>query len=81
MIRWTRKQLDAAGVDKRRLAILHRKLTEASAMMLEMGFEVYGADGSGYLIHRSRPEHDKNGKADLEAVVADVGMGFNGGGW
>jgi hypothetical protein len=80
-IKWTDEQLKAAGIPKRRLAALVRKLADCSRTMQQLGLSVYGSDGSGHLIHRSRPEHDKKGKADFGAIVASVGLGFDGGGW
>jgi hypothetical protein len=80
-IRWTDEQLKAAGIDKRKLKKLLRLLREAGVLMNTMSLEVYGESGSGNLIHRSRPTHDTSGKADLGSVVANVGFGFNGGGW
>jgi hypothetical protein len=80
-IRWTDDQLKAAGIRKRELVALVRKLNECSAAMRRMGLSLYGSDGCGYLIHRSRPEHDGSGNADFGAIVADAGNGFDGGGW
>jgi hypothetical protein len=68
-------------MSKRKLASLVRKLSECAELMRELGLSVYGSDGSGYLIHDSRPEHDRSGQPDMGAIVADVGQGFNGGGW
>lgn len=71
-----------AGIDKVRLTRLVKALRKCSQEMQDMGLSVYGSDGSGYLIHRLRPEHDeKTGKSDMGAVVAEVGFGFDGGGW
>jgi hypothetical protein len=80
-IEWSDEQLRAAGVPKRRLAALVRKLRECSETMRQLGLTVYGVDGSGHLVHDSRPEHDSQGRADFGAIVARVGYGFNGGGW
>lgn len=79
-IDWSDAQLKAAGVPKRKLKSLVRKLGECAEMMQELGFTLYGSDGSGYLIHNSRPEH-VDGKADFGAIVSHVGFGFDGGGW
>lgn len=80
-IRWTDEQLKQAGISKKKLSSLVKKLVACSEEMQELGLFLYASDGSGYLIHRSRPEHDKAGKADFGAIVADVGYGFDGGGW
>lgn len=80
-IEWTDEQLKVAGIPKLKLEVLISKLRECSELMQEMGFQVYGESGDGYLIHKSRPEHDDNGKADMGAIVASVGYGFDGGGW
>lgn len=80
-ILWTNEQLKAAGINKRRLKSLVKKLRECSALMVEMGFEVYGQSGSGRLIHESRPTHDKYCNPDFGSVVADLGERFNGGDW
>lgn len=79
--RWTREELERAGVSPAKLARLLRKFEECVRLMAEMGLSVYASDGSGYLIHSSRPEHDRAGKSDFGAIVADIGTGFDGGGW
>lgn len=81
MIRWNDKQLKEAGISKRRLKMLVRKFEACTTLMQEMGLQVYASDGSGYLIHQSRSEHDRDGKADFDAIVADIGQGYDGGGW
>jgi len=80
-IEWSDEQLKAVDIPKRKLAALVRKLIECSEAMRELGLNVYGSDGSGYLIHESRPEHNRQGKADMGAIVATIGGGFDGGGW
>jgi hypothetical protein len=80
-VRWTAGELRAAGIDGRKLAALLRKFAACVRVMEELGLSVYGESGIGYLIHHSRPEHRPDGSADLGAVVADIGRGFDGGGW
>jgi hypothetical protein len=80
-IRWDDEKLKEAGIPKKKLASLVKKLQQCSEVMSELGLSVYGSDNSGYLIHSSHPEHDDHGRADLDAIVADVGIGFDGGGW
>lgn len=81
-IRWDDEQLEEAGIDKVELKKLVSKLKSCSRMMQRMGLQVYGESGDGYLIHESRPEHDERTlEADFGAIVADVGPGFDGGGW
>lgn len=81
LVEWSPEQLAEAGLDKRRLTALVRRMRSCSLEMQDMGLSVYGESGTGYLIHRSRPEHKKNGDADTGAIVARVGQGFDGGGW
>lgn len=84
-IRWTDEQLAAAGIDKKKLQLLVRKLNDAANLMDEMDMQIYGAAGSGNLIHRSRPTHidlpSGDHRADQGSVVAWVGEGFDGGDW
>lgn len=85
MIEWTDDQLKAAGINKRKLKKVVRLLEESSALMWSMGLHVYGASGSGCLVHKSRPTHIDtpmgNSKADQGCVVARVGEGYDGGDW
>jgi myo-inositol-hexaphosphate 3-phosphohydrolase len=81
-IQWTDEQLEAAGINRGRLIKIIRALRRASELMEGTGLHVYGESGSGYLIHSSRPEHfGREAEADHGAVIADVGLGFDGGGW
>lgn len=85
-IKWTDDQLKAAKIPKRKLQALVKRLERCSKEMAELQLEVYGASGSGHLIHRSRPTHIdtpgvNGGKADFGSIVASVGFGFNGGDW
>jgi hypothetical protein len=80
-IQWTDEQLAVAGIDKKRLKSLVRRLKRCSKDMRAMGFKIYGESGCGLLIHDSRPDHDDRERADYGSIVADVGFGFDGGGW
>lgn len=83
-ISWTDAQLKEAKIHKGKLKKLVRLLRESSELMRGLDLEVYGADGSGHLVHRSRPTHvdtPTGQKADFGCIVASVGPGFNGGGW
>ncbi len=84
MIEWTDEQLKAAGIDKRKLQSLDRRLNQCAKDMRELGLHLYGAAGTGCLIHKSRPTHiDRPGgeTADQGSIVASVGDGFDGGDW
>lgn len=81
LIEWTDDQLLRAGMSKRRLVALVKSLRKCSETMSELGLELYGCDSTGYLVHKSRPTHDREGVPDMGSIVADIGFGFNGGGW
>ncbi len=83
MIDWTDEQLEEAGIDKKKLQSLVRRLRKISREMSEMGLWVYGASGTGCLVHKSRGTHDdtRQGWPDYGSVVADIGRGFDGGDW
>lgn len=85
LIAWDDEQLKEVGIDRKRLESLVRRLCKCSKDMQAMGLYIYGASGSGNLVHRSRPPHtDKpNGgsSSDFGSVVAYVGNGFDGGDW
>lgn len=83
---WTDEQLAAAGIPKGRLSRLVRMLRKCSMEMRAMGLHVYGASGTGHLVHSSRPTHvdepgRTSGKPDMGSSVASVGQGFDGGDW
>lgn len=83
---WTDEQLTAAGIPKGRLVRLVRMLRKCSTEMKAMGLHVYGASGTGHLVHSSRPTHvdepgRTSGKPDMGCSVATVGQGFDGGDW
>lgn len=84
MVNWTDKQLKEAGIDKRKLKSLVRRLRKCAEDMKELDLHVYGASGSGHLIHSSRPTHFRSilgVYADQESSVASLGQGFDGGDW
>jgi hypothetical protein len=81
-IKWTDEQLEAAGLDKKKVVKMVGQFRKLSKEMLKMGLYVYGASGTGNLIHNSRPTH--NGRAaepDRESPIADLGYGYDGGDW
>ncbi len=84
-INWTPAQLKAARIPRRKLESLIRRLERCSRDMRELDMYIYGANGSGNLMHRSRPTHIDRpgflGKPDMESPVAYVGEGFDGGDW
>lgn len=80
-INWDDDQLRAAGINKRKLVALVKRLRDCSRRLRELNLYVYGESGAGHLIHTSRPTHDTHHDADLGSVVASVGFGFDGGGW
>lgn len=81
MINWTDTQLKQAKISKRKLTSLVKKFEQCAKLMHELNLNVYGSDGTGYLIHKSCPEHDDKGNANFDAIVANIGFGFDGGGW
>lgn len=87
MLNWTDEQLDEAGLDKKKVSSLVRRLRQCSKEMAKMGLHVYGANGTGNLVHVSRPTHMDKGERghlclpDHGCVVADLGNGFDGGDW
>jgi hypothetical protein len=81
MIRWAKQQLKEYKIDRRKLESLLNHFEKCEKLMQELKLSVYASDGSGYLIHQDFPEHDKNGNAVTDAIVADIGFGYDGGGW
>jgi hypothetical protein len=85
MLNWTDDQLEDVGLDKAKVESIARRFRRLSREMWEMELYVYGASGSGHLMHRSRPPHiDQPGgdlRADQDAPIADLGEGFDGGDW
>ena len=81
-LEWTDEQLEEAGLDKRKVLSIARRLSKLSEEMQALGLSVYGAgSGTGFLMHRSRPSHGDNATADRDSPIADVGTGFSGGDW
>ena len=84
-LKWSDEQLRAAGLEKRKVNSIVFRLRKISEEMRAMGLSVYGASGSGHLMHSSRPTHiDLPGgatKADMDSPVAWIGFGFDGGDW
>lgn len=81
-IEWTDEQLKEAKIHKGRLRSLARRLRKCSEDMQALGLEVYGASGTGHLVHHSRPTHTgRECEPDFGSVVANIGFGFNGGDW
>lgn len=81
-VNWTDAQLKAAGIPKRRLMTLLRRLEDADFRLRELGLMVYAESGTCHLIHPSRPTHDTRGKADHGSPVASVGcLPWDGGAW
>jgi hypothetical protein len=81
MLNWTDEKLKSAGLSRKKVESIVRKLEKISKELTENGLWVYGESGTGYLTHESHPEHDKDGKADHSAIIARIGQGFDGGGW
>ncbi len=82
LIEWSDEQLEAAGINRKRLVKIVRALKRASDLMEGTGLHVYGESGEGHLVHGSRPTHnERTEKADFGSVIAHVGLGYDGGGW
>lgn len=87
MLDWTDEQCKAAGLDPAKVLSLARRFRRLSREMAQMGLHVYGASGSGCLIHSSRPTHidsfasQEYAIPDHGSVVANIGEGFDGGDW
>jgi hypothetical protein len=82
MIQWNNKQLAAAGIDKRRLKALERRLRtsvrEMQAMNLNLHFD---SCGFACLVHESRPPFTDDCGNDYDAAVAWIGLGLEGTRW
>ena len=85
MIEWDDGQLMDAGIDKRKLVSLVRRLESCGRDMDLMGLQLYGhGSGTGALTHDSRQTHSgKDGEtADRGSVVASLRNGiWSGGDW
>lgn len=82
MIKWNNEQLAAAGIDRRRLAALVRRLRtslrEMEAMSLNLHFD---ETGDACLVHDSRPPFTDDCTSDHGAAIVWLGRGFEGGHW
>ncbi len=67
-------------MEPKKVHSIARRLRKISEDMQSMGLSVYGESGRGHLVHESRPTHN-GGEPDFGCIVADVGQGFDGGGW
>ena len=57
MLNWTDEQLEKAGLDRKKVESIERRLSRLGREMQSMGLSIYGAGGSGNLVHHSRPPH------------------------
>jgi len=82
---WNDEQLEDAGLDKKKVESIVRRLNKLGREMDSMGLSIYGASGSGNLIHVSHPTHNDsmNCKPDYDSVIAYIdGSGtWDGGDW
>jgi hypothetical protein len=81
MLDWSDEELAEAGLSRKRVESIVRRLRRISGEMRDLQLHVYGASGSGHLMHESRPSHDPRGKAHPENSIAHLGLGFDGGDW
>jgi hypothetical protein len=82
MLNWTDEQLEAVGLDPKKVESIVRRLRKISEEMRALDLNIYGASGSGHLMHASRPSHTGPGqRPDQDAPIASVGLGFDGGDW
>lgn len=85
MIEWDDEQLEEVGLDKKKVESVVRRLNKLGREMESMGLAIYGASGTGCLVHDSRPTH-MDGTAcesDYGSVIANLdGIGrWDGGDW
>ena len=82
MINWNNKELAAAGIDKRRLAALERRLSTTAREMRAMSLYLhFDRTGAACLVHESRPPFAEDGGNDYGAAVAWIGPGLEAGRW
>jgi hypothetical protein len=82
MIRWNNKQLAAAGINKRRLKALERRLRTSARQMQAMRLYLhFDSAGTAFLVHGSRPPFAGDGSNDYGAAVAWIGVGLEAGRW
>jgi hypothetical protein len=66
MIRWNDEQLAAAGINKRRLRAIERRLRTTAREMRSMKLYLhFDRNDSACLVYESRPPFDENGGNDL----------------
>jgi hypothetical protein len=71
MLNWTDEQLEEAGLDRKKVESIARRLSRLGREMQGMGLSIYGASGTGNLIHTSRPTHtEPRQQPDFDAPVA-----------
>jgi hypothetical protein len=82
MIRWNDKQLAAAGINKRRLLAVVRRLRKSAREMQAMGLCLhFDRTGDACLVHETRPPFAEHETRDHGAAVAWIGRGLEGGHW
>jgi hypothetical protein len=89
MLNWDDDQLKDAGLDRKKVESIARRLSKLGREMESMGLSIYGASGSGNLIHESRPTHIDNPlqplvqTEDFGSVIAELDgtWQWDGGDW
>lgn len=81
MIEWSDERLAEAGLDRKELESLIRRLRRCADDLRTMGLKLYGDGSHGHLIHHSRPTHPGGNSADYEAILASISGHFDGGDW
>lgn len=84
MINWSDEQIIEAGLDPKKVESITRRLNKLGREMDSMGLSIYGASGSGHLIHVSRPTHtEPRQQPDYESSIANLDgcMVWDGGDW
>lgn len=83
MLDWTDEELAEAGLDKKKVESIVRRLNKIGKEMEEMNLSVYGASGDGHLIHVSRPTHTDDGSVHRDASIASLrgNLRWDGGDW
>jgi hypothetical protein len=88
-LNWTDEQLKEAGLDRKKVESIARRLSRLGREMQSMGLSIYGAAGSGNLIHKSRQPHKDHPTLpseqieDYGCVIADLDgvTQWDGGDW
>ncbi len=82
MIRWSDKQLAAAGIDKRWLQALVRRLRSSAREMQVMNLCLhFDRTGDACLVHETRPPFAGDETSDHGAAIAWIGRGLEAGRW